>query len=191
MCADWHCSWSSREVCPNTDCLLMNGFDLILINAPLFICSLLHGQATAGEGLHAALLRGPEAQPGTGGACSCLLHPEGVHARAICRIRLTMLNFFDCFTDDLEWPLQAPGSQTASTVISFAQKTFANGVLTSKLHVIELGAAPGEHLMPLAIVPCSSSDPPARWALTFIPCHSMSSPEASPCVLGMCAPGWA
>ncbi|KAK9810517.1 hypothetical protein WJX72_012055 [[Myrmecia] bisecta] len=30
-----------------------------------------------------------------------------------------------------------------STVISFAQKTFANGVLTSKLHVIELGGAPG------------------------------------------------
>lgn len=40
--------------------------------------------------------------------------------------------------------LQAPGAQTSSTVISFAQKTFANGVLTSKLHVIELGAAPGE-----------------------------------------------
>ncbi|EIE26635.1 clathrin heavy chain [Coccomyxa subellipsoidea C-169] len=39
--------------------------------------------------------------------------------------------------------LKAPGSQTPSTVISFAQKTFANGVLTSKLHVIELGAAPG------------------------------------------------
>lgn len=36
MCADWHCSWSSREVCPNTDYLLMNGFNLILINAPLF-----------------------------------------------------------------------------------------------------------------------------------------------------------
>jgi hypothetical protein len=29
------------------------------------------------------------------------------------------------------------------TVISFAQKTFANGVLTSKLHVIELGSQPG------------------------------------------------
>ena len=31
----------------------------------------------------------------------------------------------------------------ASTVISFAQKTYANGVLTSKLHVIELGAQAG------------------------------------------------
>ena len=40
---------------------------------------------------------------------------------------------------------QAPGGQTSSTVISFAQKTFANGNLTSKLHVIELGAAPGAH----------------------------------------------
>ncbi len=38
---------------------------------------------------------------------------------------------------------QAPGAAAASTVISFAQKTIANGNLTSKLHVIELGAAPG------------------------------------------------
>ena len=29
-------------------------------------------------------------------------------------------------------------------MISFAQKTFSGGVLTSKLHVIELGAQPGE-----------------------------------------------
>ena len=43
-------------------------------------------------------------------------------------------------------PVQAPGAAAASTVISFAQKTFANGNLTSKLHVIELGAAPGLHL---------------------------------------------
>ena len=55
-----------------------------------------------------------------------------------------MLTPGDCDADDLCLPLQAPGSQTPSTVISFAQKTFANGVLTSKLHVIELGAAPGE-----------------------------------------------
>jgi hypothetical protein len=39
--------------------------------------------------------------------------------------------------------MQAPGAAGASTVISFAQKIFANGTLTSKLHVIELGAAPG------------------------------------------------
>ena len=38
---------------------------------------------------------------------------------------------------------QAPGTESGSTVISFAQKTFAGGVLTSKLHVIELGAQPG------------------------------------------------
>ena len=36
---------------------------------------------------------------------------------------------------------------TQSTVISFAQKTYNNGVLTSKLHVIELGAAAGKDLM--------------------------------------------
>ena len=41
--------------------------------------------------------------------------------------------------------MQAPGAAAASTVISFAQKIFANGTLTSKLHVIELGAAPGMH----------------------------------------------
>ena len=33
-----------------------------------------------------------------------------------------------------------------SIVISFAQKTFANGQLTSKLHVIELGAPAGQCL---------------------------------------------
>ena len=37
---------------------------------------------------------------------------------------------------------QNPGVE--SIVISFAQKTFANGQLTSKLHVIELGAPAGE-----------------------------------------------
>ena len=39
--------------------------------------------------------------------------------------------------------VQAPGSETSSIVISFAQKTYTNGVLNSKLHVIELGAQPG------------------------------------------------
>ena len=37
---------------------------------------------------------------------------------------------------------QNPGVE--SIVISFAQKTFANGQLTSKLHVIELGAPAGQ-----------------------------------------------
>ena len=37
---------------------------------------------------------------------------------------------------------QNPGVE--SIVISFAQKTFANGQLTSKLHVIELGAPAGK-----------------------------------------------
>lgn len=39
--------------------------------------------------------------------------------------------------------LNQPGA-AQSMVISFAQKTYANGVLTSKLHVIELGAQAGE-----------------------------------------------
>ena len=36
-----------------------------------------------------------------------------------------------------------------STIISFAQKTYVQGTLTSKLHVIELGAGPGLHPWPL------------------------------------------
>jgi hypothetical protein len=39
--------------------------------------------------------------------------------------------------------LTATGTGQQSIVISFAQKTFTNGVLNSKLHVIELGAQPG------------------------------------------------
>ena len=48
--------------------------------------------------------------------------------------------------NEMSMSIQAPGAAAASTVISFAQKTFANGNLTSKLHVIELGAAPGAQL---------------------------------------------
>lgn len=41
--------------------------------------------------------------------------------------------------------LQRPqNAGVESIVISFAQKTFANGTLTSKLHVIELGAPAGQ-----------------------------------------------
>jgi clathrin heavy chain len=39
--------------------------------------------------------------------------------------------------------IKAAGRAAPSTVISFAQKTYANGTLTSKLHVIELGAPAG------------------------------------------------
>ena len=39
--------------------------------------------------------------------------------------------------------LNQPGA-AQSMVISFAQKTYNNGVLTSKLHVIELGAQAGD-----------------------------------------------
>ncbi len=44
---------------------------------------------------------------------------------------------------NLPKPRQAAGAEGGSTVISFAQKTFSGGALTSKLHVIELGAQPG------------------------------------------------
>lgn len=42
----------------------------------------------------------------------------------------------------------ASSTGQSSIVISFAQKTLANGVLTSKLHVIELGAQPGSLALP-------------------------------------------
>ena len=61
--------------------------------------------------------------------------------------------------------VQVPSRDRPSTVIAFAQKTFKDGNLTSKLHVIELGAPAGatmahslltcpdtKHQMPLAIV---------------------------------------
>ena len=41
--------------------------------------------------------------------------------------------------------LQASGARRRqSIVISFAQKTLVNGTINSKLHVIELGAQPGQ-----------------------------------------------
>ena len=43
-----------------------------------------------------------------------------------------------------EWQCCAQGpTGVPSTIISFAQKTYVQGTLTSKLHVIELGAGPG------------------------------------------------
>ncbi len=42
-----------------------------------------------------------------------------------------------------EWLVQVPSRDRPSTVIAFAQKTFKDGNLTSKLHVIELGAPAG------------------------------------------------
>lgn len=40
--------------------------------------------------------------------------------------------------------LQFAGRDAPSTVISFAQKSLKDGQVVSKLHVIELGAVPGE-----------------------------------------------
>lgn len=39
---------------------------------------------------------------------------------------------------------QLPGNENPSTLISFATKTLNAGQITSKLHVIELGAQPGK-----------------------------------------------
>lgn len=50
--------------------------------------------------------------------------------------------------------VSVPGRAAPSTVISFAQKTFNNGTLTSKLHVIELGAPAGQQ--PAALMPASA-----------------------------------
>ncbi|XP_062099179.1 clathrin heavy chain 2-like [Humulus lupulus] len=38
---------------------------------------------------------------------------------------------------------KVPGNEIPSTLISFATKTFNAGQITSKLHVIDLGAQPG------------------------------------------------
>lgn len=40
-------------------------------------------------------------------------------------------------------PVQFPGKDAPSTVITFAQKTVKDGTMLSKLHVIELGGAGG------------------------------------------------
>lgn len=39
---------------------------------------------------------------------------------------------------------QVPGNENPSILISFATKSFNAGQITSKLHVIELGAQPGQ-----------------------------------------------
>ncbi len=124
-------------------------------------------QACSGEGFHAAVLCGPEAKPGPGGACSSLLDHQGVlpaHPAAHLRMSTEQHQLAKFALEQQARPmfgallpacahkyggllkgqlvvLQKGG--LASTVISFAQKTYANGVLTSKLHVIELGAQAG------------------------------------------------
>ena len=40
--------------------------------------------------------------------------------------------------------MQVPGNENPSVLISFATKSFNAGQVTSKLHVIELGAQPGK-----------------------------------------------
>ena len=57
-----------------------------------------------------------------------------------------------------------------SSVISFAQKTLVNGQINSKLHVIELGAAPGASLMPY-------SDPAESAHTNATPGHRRISEE--------------
>lgn len=50
--------------------------------------------------------------------------------------------------------LQVPGNENPSTLISFASKTTNAGQITSKLHVIELGAQPGFYLPHYCIFFC-------------------------------------
>lgn len=47
---------------------------------------------------------------------------------------------------------QVPGNENPSVLISFATKTINAGQITSKLHVIELGAQPGSYFLALFIV---------------------------------------
>lgn len=42
---------------------------------------------------------------------------------------------------------QVSGNDTTSTLIAFATKSISGGQLTSKLHVIELGAQPGKDFL--------------------------------------------
>lgn len=44
---------------------------------------------------------------------------------------------------------QVPGNENPSVLISFATKSVNAGQITSKLHVIELGAQPGFYVLPL------------------------------------------
>lgn len=48
--------------------------------------------------------------------------------------------------------LQVAGNEKDSTLICFASKTINAGQVTSKLHVIELGAQPGISMARLSII---------------------------------------
>ncbi len=54
--------------------------------------------------------------------------------------------------------MQVPSRDRPSTVIAFAQKTFKDGNLTSKLHVIELGAPAGAGRGILSIAAARSTE---------------------------------
>jgi len=64
--------------------------------------------------------------------------------------------------------LQFAGRDAPSTVISFAQKSLKDGQVVSKLHVIELGAVPGEtrglHRHPCCSTGMLSAKQQAAWA---------------------------
>lgn len=45
--------------------------------------------------------------------------------------------------------IQVPGNENPSILISFASKTLNAGQVTSKMHIIELGAQPGPVSSPL------------------------------------------
>ena len=64
------------------------------------------------------------------------LHPQAVMKT---QTRAMDMGFKICLQ------MQVPSRDRPSTVIAFAQKTFKDGNLTSKLHVIELGAPAGAY----------------------------------------------
>jgi hypothetical protein len=56
-----------------------------------------------------------------------------------------MLTYIHTCVVELDCFEQVPGNDNPSILISFATKTLNAGQITSKLHVIELGAQPGQY----------------------------------------------
>lgn len=81
------------------------------------------------------------------------------HAAAFAsfKVRLFLaLSLSNCtvFITFVIFPLkQVPGNENPSTLITFVTKTLNAGQVTSKLHVIELGAQPGD--ISLLLLECS------------------------------------
>ena len=59
-------------------------------------------------------------------------------------LHFTRYDLKSCLSNVLVCVEQVPGNENPSILISFATKTFNAGQITSKLHVIELGAQPAQ-----------------------------------------------